>query len=146
MHGSKLPLTVWFWSAYLMATHSNGIAALQLQKQLGLGSYKSAWLLCAKLRRAIRATAPAASSKSITTVIPHHTKADTRPAGKAQRRSQYVDRWRVEVYHDSPVLCGWRLSPTAAAILHAFIKANDHPVVPPDGDTSYSGVRVLTLS
>ena len=53
MHGSKLPLTVWFWAAYLMATHSNGIAALQLQAQLGLGSYKSAWLLCAKLRRAM---------------------------------------------------------------------------------------------
>ena len=44
MHASKLPLTVWFWAAYLMATHSNGIAALQLQVQLGLGSYKSAWL------------------------------------------------------------------------------------------------------
>jgi ribosomal protein L20 len=27
MHASKLPLTVWFWAAYLMATHSNGIAA-----------------------------------------------------------------------------------------------------------------------
>ena len=53
MHGSKLPLTVWFWAAYLMATHSNGISALQLQKQLGLGSYKSAWLLGAKLRRAM---------------------------------------------------------------------------------------------
>ena len=52
LHGSKLPLTVWFWAAYLMATHSNGISALQLQRQLGLGSYKSAWLLCAKLRRA----------------------------------------------------------------------------------------------
>jgi hypothetical protein len=22
MHGSKLPLTVWFWAAYLMARHS----------------------------------------------------------------------------------------------------------------------------
>src|SRR5512134_1437877 len=53
LHGSKLPLTVWFWAAYLMATHSNGISALQLQKQLGLGSYKTAWLLCAKLRRAM---------------------------------------------------------------------------------------------
>src|SRR5205085_9816727 len=51
MHASKLPLTLWFWAAYLMATHSNGISALQLQRQLGLGSYKSAWLLCAKLRR-----------------------------------------------------------------------------------------------
>jgi len=53
MHGSKLSLTVWFWAASLMATHSNGISARQLWRQLGLGSYKSAWLLCAKLRRAM---------------------------------------------------------------------------------------------
>ena len=53
MHHTKLPLTLWFWAAYLMATHSNGISALQLQRQLGLGSYKSAWLLCAKLRRSM---------------------------------------------------------------------------------------------
>src|SRR5271170_7536765 len=33
-----------------MAPHSNGISALQLQRQLALGSYKSAWLICAKLR------------------------------------------------------------------------------------------------
>jgi hypothetical protein len=36
-----------------MATHSNGISALQLQSQLGLGSYRTAWMLCAKLRRAM---------------------------------------------------------------------------------------------
>jgi len=53
MHGSKLELTMWFWAAYLMATHSNGISATQLQLQLGIGSYKTAWLLCAKLRRAM---------------------------------------------------------------------------------------------
>ena len=53
MHASKLPLTIWFWAAYLMATHSNGISALQLQNQLGLGSYRTAWMLCAKLRRAM---------------------------------------------------------------------------------------------
>ena len=50
LHASKLPLTVWFWAAYLMATHSNGISALQLQKELGIGSYRSAWLLAHKLR------------------------------------------------------------------------------------------------
>ena len=53
MRHSKLPLTLWFWAAYLMATHANGISALQLQRQLGLRSYKSAWLLCAKLRRSM---------------------------------------------------------------------------------------------
>ncbi len=53
MHHSKLPLTAWFWAAYLMATHSNGISALQLQRQLALGSYKSAWLMAASCARSM---------------------------------------------------------------------------------------------
>jgi hypothetical protein len=53
LHGSKLPLTLWFWAAYLVSSHSNGLSALQLKSQLGLGSYKTAWLLLAKLRRAM---------------------------------------------------------------------------------------------
>jgi predicted RNA-binding Zn-ribbon protein involved in translation (DUF1610 family) len=55
MHHSKLPLTTWFWAAYVMATQPNGISALQLQRELSLGSYKTAWLLCAKLRSAMAA-------------------------------------------------------------------------------------------
>ena len=50
MQDSKLPLTTWFWAAYLVATHSNGISVLQLQKQLALESYRTAWLLLGKLR------------------------------------------------------------------------------------------------
>jgi len=42
MHRSKVPLRTWFLAAHLMATHSNGISALQMQAQLGLGSYKTA--------------------------------------------------------------------------------------------------------
>jgi hypothetical protein len=45
----KLPLTVWFWAAHLMATQSNGMSAQQLK--LGLGSYT--WLLAQKLRRSM---------------------------------------------------------------------------------------------
>jgi hypothetical protein len=37
MHASKLPLTLWFWAAFLMATHSNGISALQLQHAIARG-------------------------------------------------------------------------------------------------------------
>ena len=36
MHRSKVPLRLWFLAAHLMATHSNGISALQMQAQLGL--------------------------------------------------------------------------------------------------------------
>ena len=53
MQDSKLPLVTWFWAVYLMTSHSNGIAALQLQKQLALGSYRTAWLLLGKLRAAM---------------------------------------------------------------------------------------------
>jgi hypothetical protein len=53
MHGTHLPLRKWFLAAYLVATHSNGMSALQLQAKLGIASYKSAWLLLHKLRRAM---------------------------------------------------------------------------------------------
>lgn len=53
LHRSHLSLRTWFLAAWLMATHSNGISARQLWLQLGLGSYKTAWLLCAKLRHAM---------------------------------------------------------------------------------------------
>jgi len=52
MHRSKLPLTVWLWAAHLMATHSNGMSAVQLAAQLGI-TYKTAWLLAQKLRRSM---------------------------------------------------------------------------------------------
>lgn len=51
MHSSHLPLRTWFLAAHIITSHSNGMSALQLQAQLGLGSYKTAWLLLQKLRR-----------------------------------------------------------------------------------------------
>ena len=52
MHRTRLPLTTWFWAAHLMATHSNGMSARQLEDQLGV-TYKTAWLLTQKLRRSM---------------------------------------------------------------------------------------------
>jgi len=53
MHGTRMPLRVWFWAAYLVATHHPGISAKQLQRQLGLSRYETAWLILHKLRRAM---------------------------------------------------------------------------------------------
>ena len=53
MHGTHLPLRTWFLAAHLLTTHSNGLSALQIQGKLGIGSYKTAWLLLHKLRRAM---------------------------------------------------------------------------------------------
>ena len=53
MHRSKLPLRTWFEAIHQLASHSNGISAEQAQAQFGIGSYKTAWLLLHKLRRAM---------------------------------------------------------------------------------------------
>jgi transposase-like protein len=53
LHGTRTPLTLWFWGAYLVATHTPGISAVQLKRQLGLSRYETAWLMLQKLRRAM---------------------------------------------------------------------------------------------
>ncbi|MHB8490967.1 MAG: IS1595 family transposase [Solirubrobacteraceae bacterium] len=53
MHGTRTPLRTWFWAAYLVATHHPGISAKQLQRQLALSRYETAWLILQKLRRAM---------------------------------------------------------------------------------------------
>jgi transposase-like protein len=50
---SKLPLTVWFRAMWQVTAQKNGVSALGLQRVLGLGSYKAAWALLHKLRRAM---------------------------------------------------------------------------------------------
>ena len=53
LHGTRTSLRLWFWAAYLVATHTPGISALQLQRQLGISRYETAWLILQKLRRAM---------------------------------------------------------------------------------------------
>lgn len=50
---SKLPLTIWFRAMWQVTSQKNGISALGLQRVLGLGSYKTAWSMLHKLRRAM---------------------------------------------------------------------------------------------
>lgn len=53
LHRTKIPLTHWFWAAYLMTTDKRGVSALLLQRQLGVGCYETAWMMLHKLRRAM---------------------------------------------------------------------------------------------
>ena len=53
LHRTRTPLTQWFWAAYLVTTQTPGFSALQLQRQLGIGRYETAWALLHKLRRAM---------------------------------------------------------------------------------------------
>lgn len=50
---SRLPLHKWFWAIFLMSTSKKGVSMLYLQKQLGIRSYETAWLMGHKIRQAM---------------------------------------------------------------------------------------------
>ena len=50
---THLPLTTWFRAMWHITSQKNGVSALGLQRVLGLGSYKTAWAMLHKLRRAM---------------------------------------------------------------------------------------------
>lgn len=53
MQDTRTPLQVWFWAAYLVSTQTAGISALELQKQLGIARYETAFQMLHKLRTAM---------------------------------------------------------------------------------------------
>jgi len=47
------PLRDWFRVVHLMMTSKKGMSALQIMRFMGFGSYKTAWLMCHKVRTAL---------------------------------------------------------------------------------------------
>ncbi len=47
------PLRDWFRVVHLMLTSKKGMSALQIMRYMGFGSYKTAWLMCHKVRTAL---------------------------------------------------------------------------------------------
>ena len=50
MERSHTPLSIWFWAAYLVASQTQGMSAVQFQRQLGLTRYETAFGILHKLR------------------------------------------------------------------------------------------------
>ena len=159
LHRSKLPMQMWFWAAHLMATHSNGMSALQLAAQLGV-TYKTAWLLAQKLRRSMvdpdRSLLegvvevdqteipfrtddsffdPAKSGKIIVAGAVEVVDRATNRAKPRKLSAKYLDtrsgRVRLAV-----------IANNSAASLHAFVRANIKPgtTLLTDGHSSYPGL------
>jgi transposase-like protein len=56
-HDTHLPITKWFIAVYLMIESRKGISANQLKRTLGV-SYKTAWYLCHRIRKAMQDAYP----------------------------------------------------------------------------------------
>jgi transposase-like protein len=50
---SHIPLHKWLLATHLMAASKKSMSALQLQRMLGLGSYRTAWFMCHRIRDAM---------------------------------------------------------------------------------------------
>jgi transposase-like protein len=51
---SHIPLRKWLIAWYLICSAKKGISALQIQRSLGLGSYRTAWMMMHKIRHALK--------------------------------------------------------------------------------------------
>lgn len=60
MEDSHIPLHKWLVAFYVMCASKTQVSALQLQRQLELGSYRSAWFLCHRIRFALKDSEPVA--------------------------------------------------------------------------------------
>jgi transposase-like protein len=52
--GSHIPMRKWVIAIHLMCSSKKGVSALQLQRNLGLGSYKSAWHMAHRIRHMMK--------------------------------------------------------------------------------------------
>ena len=53
-HDSHLPLTKWFLAIYLICSAKKGVPATQLQRELAIGSYRTAWYMAHRIRLAMQ--------------------------------------------------------------------------------------------
>lgn len=54
MESPHIPLTKWALGFHKMAASKKGISAKQMQRELDLGSYRTAWFMCHRIREAMR--------------------------------------------------------------------------------------------
>jgi len=53
MHRSRISLVKWVIAVYLICSSKKGASALQVQRQIGIGNYQTAWHLCHRIRYAM---------------------------------------------------------------------------------------------
>lgn len=51
---SKIPLRKWLVAWYMLCTSKKGVSALQIQRMLDIGSYRTAWFMMHRIRYALR--------------------------------------------------------------------------------------------
>jgi hypothetical protein len=146
MHGTRMPLRLWFWAAYLVATHHPGISAVQLQRQLGIGCHETAWMMLHKLRRAMVAPErePLKGEVEVDEFFQGGLEEGLR--GGRQRGRKALVGVAIEVRGHGSGRVRLQVLPDASGdSLGAFVKATTTggAIVHTDGWPGYAGLRAL---
>lgn len=123
LEDTHLPLATWARAFHLMCASKKGISALQLQRVLGLGSYRTAWHLAHRIREAMKCEPVAGLLK-----------------GAVQCDETYVGADRTKVHHvpkgEKPRKRGRGTDKTAVfALVETGGRARSCPVARVDGNT-----------
>jgi transposase-like protein len=89
MHGTRIPLKKWLVAMYMMISGRKGIPAIQIWRDLELGSYKTAWFLLQRIRKAMDEDEIMVSLKGIVEVD------ETYVGGKGHRRGRGSEKKAV---------------------------------------------------
>jgi transposase-like protein len=89
---SHLPLRKWLMAFALLCSAKKGISALQLQRELDLGSYRTAWHLAHRIRHAMSREPLASLLKGTVEVDETYVGGKPRPGGgEKPKRSRYEE-------------------------------------------------------
>src|SRR3990172_4214361 len=108
-HRTGKPLRLWFLAIFFLGRHKTGISALQLQKDLGLGSYKTAWAWLHKVRSALRER-PEFRLTGLVEADETYVGARHERGAPCGGRAWWRRWWRIAASGPGP--CAWRSFPT----------------------------------
>jgi transposase-like protein len=134
MEDSHLPLSKWALAFHFMTTAKKGMSALQLQRNLGLGSYKTAWFLAHRIREAMKCEPMAGMLKG--TVQVDETYIGGKPrrvAGMPRNMRSLAGNARGRGTDKAPVM----------VLVERGGKAHSRPVQRVDGKTLKGAIREL---
>jgi hypothetical protein len=85
---SHLPLAKWVTAFHLISSSKEGMSALQIQRDLHIGSYRTAWLMARRIRLAMRCEPVAGMLRGIAEVDEKHDGGKTRPGIGTHKRGR----------------------------------------------------------
>ena len=122
-HDSHLPLPKWFAAIYLMIESKKGISANQMKRTLDIGSYRTAWYLCHRIRAAMNEM-NAEQLSNIVEVDETFTGGKRKNVGHGYKGNKAIVAGAIERGKDVRMQV---ISSRDRAQLHEFIRKNISP-------------------